>query len=141
MPIDSSRPTSPGERILALDVIRGFAMVGVLVAYCVWSLGKLQTGLIVPLCLALSVFALQLPLSLLWLRRFGFGPAEWVWRRPTYGKRPTAPRAAERLSRNSTGAFVSIRHSAIPVIVRTSELGLAFAHPSHRIGEKGSAWP
>jgi len=27
------------ERILALDVLRGFAMIGVLVAYCMWSLG------------------------------------------------------------------------------------------------------
>lgn len=33
------QPVSPNERILALDVLRGFAMFGVLVAYCVWSLG------------------------------------------------------------------------------------------------------
>jgi uncharacterized protein len=35
------RPVAPGERILELDVIRGFAMLGVLVAYCLWSLGTL----------------------------------------------------------------------------------------------------
>jgi len=63
----------------------------------------LQPVVIVPLCLifgwfnrftptkslllALAVFALiQLPFSLLWLRRFQFGPAEWVWRRMTYGR-------------------------------------------------------
>ena len=33
------RPVAPGERILALDVFRGFAMFGVLIAYCLWSLG------------------------------------------------------------------------------------------------------
>ena len=33
------RPVGTGERILALDVLRGFAMVGVLIAYCMWSLG------------------------------------------------------------------------------------------------------
>jgi uncharacterized protein len=33
------QPIAPGDRILALDVLRGFAMVGVLVAYCMWSLG------------------------------------------------------------------------------------------------------
>jgi len=33
------RPVSGRERILALDVLRGFAMVGVLIAYCMWSLG------------------------------------------------------------------------------------------------------
>lgn len=35
----AAHPTHPGERILALDVLRGFAMFGVLVAYCMWSLG------------------------------------------------------------------------------------------------------
>jgi uncharacterized protein len=35
----SPQPVAPGERILALDVLRGFAMLGVLIAYCLWSLG------------------------------------------------------------------------------------------------------
>jgi uncharacterized protein len=30
-------------------------------------------------------FGLQLPFSLWWIRRFRFGPAEWVWRSLTYG--------------------------------------------------------
>lgn len=34
-----NQPVSPRERILALDVTRGFAMFGVLIAYCLWSLG------------------------------------------------------------------------------------------------------
>src|SRR5436190_22160728 len=36
---DLERPISGRERILALDVLRGFGMVGVLVAYTMWSLG------------------------------------------------------------------------------------------------------
>ena len=32
-------PIMPGERIVALDVFRGFAMFGVLIAYAAWSLG------------------------------------------------------------------------------------------------------
>ena len=35
-----------------------------------------------------AVWAVQLIASLLWLRRFRFGPAEWVWRSLTYGVRP-----------------------------------------------------
>ena len=35
----AGQPVAGRERILALDVLRGFAMVGVLVAYCMWSLG------------------------------------------------------------------------------------------------------
>ena len=34
------QPVPPGERIPALDVIRGFALFGVLVAYALWSLGS-----------------------------------------------------------------------------------------------------
>jgi len=37
--VEAERPISGGERIVALDVLRGFAMVGVLIAYCMWSLG------------------------------------------------------------------------------------------------------
>lgn len=34
--------------------------------------------------LTAMIFAVQAALSPLWLRRFRFGPAEWVWRRLTY---------------------------------------------------------
>jgi uncharacterized protein len=36
--------------------------------------------------LAVIIYAIQLPLSVWWLRRFRFGPAEWLWRSLTYGK-------------------------------------------------------
>jgi uncharacterized membrane protein YeiB len=36
----SLQPVQPGERILALDVLRGFAMLGVLLAYAIWNLGN-----------------------------------------------------------------------------------------------------
>ena len=39
----------PGERIVALDVLRGFAMFGVLIAYCVWNLGTLPSDRYGPL--------------------------------------------------------------------------------------------
>ncbi len=35
---------------------------------------------------AVVIFGLQLLLSVWWLRRFRFGPAEWLWRSLTYGK-------------------------------------------------------
>src|SRR5262245_29338442 len=34
------QPVPPSERIPALDVIRGFALFGVLIAYALWSLGN-----------------------------------------------------------------------------------------------------
>lgn len=33
------------------------------------------------------VFAVQMVLSRLWLKRFSYGPVEWLWRSMTYGKR------------------------------------------------------
>lgn len=34
-----------------------------------------------------AVYLAQIPLSVWWLRRFQFGPLEWVWRSLTYGKK------------------------------------------------------
>ncbi|MBK9263805.1 MAG: DUF418 domain-containing protein [Polyangiaceae bacterium] len=42
-------------------------------------------GLRTTLYLPLSVFALQIAWSHVWLRHFRFGPVEWVWRSVTYG--------------------------------------------------------
>ncbi len=36
--------------------------------------------------LTLLIYGLQIPLSVWWLRRFRFGPAEWLWRTLTYGR-------------------------------------------------------
>ncbi len=38
--------------------------------------------------LALVLYALQIPASRAWLARFTMGPAEWLWRRLTYGTAP-----------------------------------------------------
>jgi uncharacterized protein len=68
-----------------------------------------QAAIIVPLCLAFGWFdhftptrslalalllfvCVQLPFSLVWLRHFEFGPAEWFWRTLTYGRMPSLKR-------------------------------------------------
>lgn len=38
------------------------------------------------LLLTLIVWSIQVPFSVWWLRRFHFGPAEWLWRSITYGR-------------------------------------------------------
>jgi uncharacterized protein len=43
--------------------------------------------------LALACFAAEVLLSTVWLARFQFGPAEWLWRALTYGSRPPLRRA------------------------------------------------
>src|SRR5262249_12166959 len=42
------------------------------------------------LVLGFVVWGLQIPLSVLWFRRFRFGPLEWLWRTVTYGSSPVA---------------------------------------------------
>ncbi len=55
--------------------------------YYGYGLGlELKLGNFAGLVLGMAVFALQIPLSTWWLRRFRFGPFEWLWRSLTYGK-------------------------------------------------------
>lgn len=54
-------------------------------AYGLGYFGEL--GLSVTLPLVLVTYALQVVVSRMWLARFRFGPAEWLWRSLTYGSR------------------------------------------------------
>ncbi|MHA7966304.1 DUF418 domain-containing protein [Paenibacillus sp. CAU 1782] len=48
-----------------------------------------QAGHVVQLLISICVFACQLLLSRLWLRRFRMGPLEWIWRVITYWTVPS----------------------------------------------------
>ena len=48
--------------------------------------GKL--GAFVTLLLGIGVFAAQCAFSALWLRRYRYGPLEWLWRALMYGRTP-----------------------------------------------------
>jgi uncharacterized protein len=53
-----------------------------------WGLGfagRLDYG--GQLLIVAAIWILQLALSPVWLRRYRFGPAEWLWRSLTYWKR------------------------------------------------------
>ena len=79
----------------------------------------LQAAIIVPVCigfnlfgrvtpsigvlLALGVWSAQVPASVWWLRRFRFGPAEWLWRSLTYGR--FQPMRMNVFSASSSGAY------------------------------------
>jgi uncharacterized protein len=60
-----------------------------------WGLGlRGQVGVALQLGLAFAIFfALQVPLSIFWFRRFAYGPMEYLWRLLSYGRRPQAPLA------------------------------------------------
>jgi uncharacterized protein len=46
-----------------------------------WRVGAAQA-----MAIAAAIIAVQIPLSAWWLSRYRFGPAEWIWRRLTYGR-------------------------------------------------------
>jgi uncharacterized protein len=53
-----------------------------------------QVGAAIGIALAVVIYALQIPFSAWWLARFRFGPAEWLWRSLTYGRRQPMRRTA-----------------------------------------------
>ena len=73
---------------MALSNYLGQSLVCTLVFYA-YGLGWFeQMGRAGQLLFAAGVFAAQVALSHVWLRRFQFGPVEWVWRALTYLQLP-----------------------------------------------------
>jgi uncharacterized protein len=58
--------------------------VGIFYSYGLGLWGKV--GPLVGVTLAVLIFPVLVLLSMWWMKRFRFGPAEWLWRTLTYGK-------------------------------------------------------
>jgi uncharacterized protein len=69
---------------LALSNYLSQSLICTLIFYG-YGLGLLgQVGLAACLVLVLVIYAVQMLISAWWIKRFQFGPAEWVWRSLTY---------------------------------------------------------
>jgi uncharacterized protein len=66
---------------LLQSIVLGFVFYG----YGFGLFGRI--GSAAAMCIGLAIYATQLQLSRLWLRRFRFGPFEWLWRSLAYGQR------------------------------------------------------
>jgi uncharacterized protein len=66
---------------LLQSIVLGFVFYG----YGFGLFGRI--GSAAAACIGLVLYAAQLQLSRLWLRRFRFGPFEWLWRSLAYGQR------------------------------------------------------
>lgn len=89
---------------MALSNYLAHSIISVLVYY---GLGLGLIGRIGPAAtigLTVSLFVVQVAWSHLWLTRFRFGPAEWLWRSLTYGKRQPMRLAPATDVRHATAA-------------------------------------
>jgi uncharacterized protein len=72
------------------------SLIGTTLFYA-WGFGLWgKLGWLAQLVLAFAIFFLiQVPLSRWWMRRFAFGPMEYLWRTLTYGRLPMIAPAAQ----------------------------------------------
>lgn len=73
-----------GQMALSNYLFHSLVFVFIFYSYGLGLYGKV--GPLGGVVLAVPIFAVQLPLSVWWMRRFRFGPVEWLWRTLTYGK-------------------------------------------------------
>jgi uncharacterized protein len=74
-----------GRTALSNYLLQSLICTTIFYGYGLALFGKVSPTL--GLLLTVAVFLIQIPLSVWWLRRFQFGPIEWLWRSLTYWKR------------------------------------------------------
>lgn len=78
---DLSRPLAAvGRMSLTNYLLQSMIIVPICIAFDLYDRVTPSFGLL----LALLVAVVQVPASVVWLRHFRFGPAEWIWRSITY---------------------------------------------------------
>lgn len=71
-----------GRTALSNYLLQSVICTTLFYGYGLGLFGKVRPSL--GLLLTLGIFLVQVPLSAWWLRRFRFGPVEWLWRSATY---------------------------------------------------------
>ena len=66
-----------------------------------YAFGLYGLGAAATLPISLAIFAFQMVFSAWWLRRYRFGPAEWVWRSLTYGRVQPLRRGVNQAARTT----------------------------------------
>jgi len=99
---------SVGRMALSNYLLQSLICTTIFYGYGLALFGKVRPSL--GLLLTIIICLIQIPLSVWWLRRFQFGPIEWLWRSLTYWQRQPMrvlrrprPTTADRLPLPSTG--------------------------------------
>ena len=72
---------------MALSCYIGQSLIGILLFYGIGFGFGTHCSLSVIEVIATIAFLTEVMVCSLWLRRFHFGPLEWIWRMLTYGER------------------------------------------------------
>ncbi len=83
----ASRLSAVGRLALSNYLLQSVVMTAIFYGLAIYG----ELGITAALAVALVLLAVQLALSPVYLKRFSVGPAEWLWRRLTYGRRPVKP--------------------------------------------------
>jgi len=86
------QPVGASGRMALTNYLLQIATLDLLFSGYGIGLGKIRP--VHGLTAALACFAAEVVFSTAWLRRFEFGPAEWLWRSLTYGQRQRMRRTA-----------------------------------------------
>lgn len=81
-----------GQMALTNYLTQSIVCTTIFYGYGLGLFGKM--GMAAGIGLSILIFLLQIPLSHWWMKRFQYGPAEWLWRSLTYGKRQEIRRPA-----------------------------------------------
>lgn len=93
-----------GRRILSIYAplgrmaVTNYLSQSIIALFLFTGIGLGKMGSMSPLwttVIPAGIFATQMALSWLWLKRFSYGPVEWLWRSMTYGKRLPIKKANE----------------------------------------------
>ena len=80
----SLRTIGLAGRMALTNYLIQIAVIDLLFSAYALGLGKIRPLFGPPM--AFTLFALEVVFSIYWLKRFQFGPAEWIWRSATYGR-------------------------------------------------------
>jgi uncharacterized protein len=74
-----------GRMALSNYLLQSLICTTIFYSYGLALFGKVRPSF--DLLLTITIWLIQIPLSVWWLRRFQFGPVEWLWRSLTYWQR------------------------------------------------------
>lgn len=77
--------TSVGRMAITNYLLQTVICTSLFYGYGLGLYGKV--GVAAGILLTVLIYSIQIPMSVWWLKRFRFGPVEWVWRTLTYGQR------------------------------------------------------